>query len=144
MVLGTRCHMLGMYVVLENEQGLACDFPDAYIGQPGFEFLQQVPLTWDETQVLNAKVSDYVTVARRKGEEWYIGTISNNTAHHIKTDLSFLPAGEYTAEIYSDAPDADTAPDHLVKVVQKVNNHTMINTDMEAVGGQVMRVYRSQ
>ncbi|WP_228462477.1 glycoside hydrolase family 97 protein [Mucilaginibacter ginsenosidivorans] len=67
MVLGTRCHMLGMYVVLENEQGMVCDYPDAYIDQPGFEFLQQVPLTWDETKVLNAKVSDYVTVARRKG-----------------------------------------------------------------------------
>ncbi|MDB5022430.1 MAG: glycoside hydrolase [Mucilaginibacter sp.] len=142
MVLGTRCHMLGMYVVLENEQGMVCDYPDAYIGQPGFEFLQQVPLSWDETKVLNAKVSDYVTVARRKGREWYIGTISNNTAHRIKTALSFLPAGDFTAEVYSDAPDAGTDPNHLVKVVQKVNSQSVINTDLAAGGGQVMRVYR--
>jgi alpha-glucosidase len=142
MVLGTRCHMLGMYVVLENEQGMVCDYPDAYIGQPGFEFLQQVPLTWDETKVLNAKVGDYVTVARRKGEEWYIGTISNNTAHSIKTDLAFLPEGNYTAEIYSDAPDADNAPDHLVKLVRKVNNQSVITTDLAAGGGQVVRVYK--
>ncbi|MDB5137873.1 MAG: glycoside hydrolase [Mucilaginibacter sp.] len=142
MVLGTRCHMLGMYVVLENAQGMECDYPDAYIGQPGFEFLKQVPLTWDETKVLNAKVSDYVTIARRKGNEWYIGTISNNAAHNIKTALSFLPAGEYTAEIYSDAPDADKDPNHLVKVVQKVNNESVITTNLAAGGGQVLRLYK--
>ncbi|MGZ3944757.1 MAG: glycoside hydrolase family 97 protein, partial [Mucilaginibacter sp.] len=141
MVLGTRCHMLGMYVVLEDEQGMVCDYPDAYIGQPGFEFLQQVPLTWDETKVLNAKVSEYVTIARRKGDDWYIGTISNNTAHNITTSLSFLPPGDYAAEIYSDAPDADTDPNHLIKVVQKVNNQSVIDTKLAAGGGQVMRVY---
>ncbi|MBS1531957.1 MAG: glycoside hydrolase family 97 catalytic domain-containing protein, partial [Bacteroidetes bacterium] len=143
MVLGTRCHMLGMYVVLENEQGMICDNPDAYIGQPGFEFLQQVPLTWDETKVLNAKVAEYVTIARRKGNEWYIGTISNNTAHDIKTSLSFLPAGNYTAEIYSDAPDADTDPNHLTKVIQQVTNQSVIDTKLVASGGQVMRVYKT-
>ncbi|HVW16103.1 MAG TPA: glycoside hydrolase family 97 protein [Mucilaginibacter sp.] len=143
-VLGTRCHMLGMYVVLENEQGMVCDNPDAYIGQPGFEFLQQVPLTWDETKVLNAKVPEYVTVARRKGNEWYIGTINNNTAHNIKTSLSFLPPGNYKAEIYSDAPDADTDPNHLTKVIKTVNNQSVIDTDLAAGGGQVMRVYKSK
>ncbi|HEY9004048.1 MAG TPA: glycoside hydrolase family 97 protein [Mucilaginibacter sp.] len=142
MVLGTRCHMLGMYVVLENEQGMVCDFPDAYIGQPGFEFLQQVPLTWDETKVVNAKMSDYVTIARRKGDDWYIGTISNNTAHSIKTSLSFLPEGNYNAEIYSDAPDADSNPNHLVKIVQQVNNKSILNTDLAVGGGQVVRLVR--
>jgi len=142
MVLGTRCHMLGMYVVLENEQGMVCDYPDAYIGQPGFEFLQQVPLTWDETRVINAKMSDYVTIGRRKGDDWYIGTISNNTAHSIKTSLSFLPDGNYNAEVYSDAPDADTNPNHLVKVVQQVNNKSILNTDLAVGGGQVVRLLR--
>ncbi|HVV56257.1 MAG TPA: glycoside hydrolase family 97 C-terminal domain-containing protein, partial [Mucilaginibacter sp.] len=144
MVLGTRCHMLGMYVVLESEQGMACDYPDAYIGQPGFDFLQEVPLTWDETRVLNAKVPEYVTVARRKGDDWYIGTISNNTAHHIKTSLSFLPPGDYMAEIYSDALDAGCDPNLLVKVVRKVTNQDVIDTDLAAGGGQVMRIYKTQ
>jgi len=144
MVLGTRCHMLGMYVVLENEQGMVCDYPDAYIGQPGFEFLQQVPLTWDETKVLNAKVPEYLTIARRKGEEWYIGTISNNTAHDIKTRLSFLPPGNYKAEIYSDAPDADTDPNHLTKVIRQVTNQSVIDTKLAAGGGQVMRIYKTK
>jgi len=142
MVLGTRCHMLGMYVVLENEQGMVCDYPQAYIGQPGFEFLQQVPLTWDETKVLNAKVSEYITIARRKGDEWYIGSIGNNTAHDISTSLSFLPPGNYTAEVYSDAPDADSDPNHLAKTVLKVNNSSVIDTKMIVGGGQVIRIYK--
>jgi len=144
MVLGTRCHMLGMYVVLEDEQGMTCDYPDAYINQPGFDFLQKVPLTWDETKVLNAKISDYLTIARRKGDEWYIGTISNNTAHDIKTSLSFLPAGNYTAEIYSDAPDANVDPNHLTKIVQQVTNQSIIDTKLVAGGGQVMRIYKTK
>jgi alpha-glucosidase len=106
--------------------------------------LQQVPLTWDETKVLNAKVSEYVTIARRKGTEWYIGTISNNTAHNIQTSLSFLPPGNYTAEIYSDAPDADTEPNHLNKVIQQVTNQSVIDTKLAAGGGQVMRVYKTK
>ncbi len=142
MVLGTRCHMLGMYVVLENEQGMVCDYPQAYIGQPGFEFLQQVPLTWDETKVLNAKVSEYITIARRKGGEWYIGSIGNNTAHDISTSLSFLPPGNYTAEVYSDAPDADTDPNHLTKTVIQVTNQSVINAKMVGGGGQVIRLYK--
>ena len=142
MVLGTRCHMLGMYVVLENEQGMVCDYPQAYIGQPGFEFLQQVPLTWDETKVLNAKVSEYITIARRKGDEWYIGSIGNNTAHDISTSLSFLSPGNYTAEVYSDAPDADTDPNHLTKTVLQVNNSSVIDTKMIVGGGQVIRIYK--
>lgn len=142
MVLGTRCHMLGMYIVLENELPMVADFPDAYMGQPGFEFLKNVPNTWDETKVLNAKVSDYVTIARRKGDDWYVGTISGNTAYSLKTTLSFLPAGDYNAEIYSDAPDADNDPNQLVKVVRKVNSQSIINTDLAAGGGQVMHLYR--
>ncbi len=140
MVPGTRCHMLAMYVVLENEQGMVCDYPDAYIGQPGFEFLKEVPITWDETKAVNAKLSEYITIARRKGSDWYLGTINSNTARNLNTPLSFLPKGNYTAEVYSDAPDANINPNHLVKVVQKVTNQTSLNTVLASGGGQVVRL----
>ncbi|WP_299289894.1 glycoside hydrolase family 97 protein [uncultured Mucilaginibacter sp.] len=140
MVPGTRCHMLAMYVVLENEQGMVCDYPDAYIGQPGFEFIKEVPITWDETKAVNAKLSEYITIARRKGSDWYLGTINSNTPRNLNTPLSFLPKGNYTAEIYSDAPDANINPNHLVKVVQKVSNQTVLKTILTAGGGQVVRL----
>jgi len=143
MVPGTRCHMLAMYVVLENEQGMVCDYPEAYLGQPGFEFLKEVPITWDETKVVSAKISEWITTARRKGDDWYVGTINSSTPRSLKTSLSFLPKGNYTAEIYSDAADADKNPDHLTKVIQKVNNLATLNTNLVAGGGQVVHLRRN-
>ena len=142
-VMGTRCHMLAMYVVLENEQGMVCDNPSAYTGQPGFEFLKAVPLTWDETKAVDAQLSNYVTIARRKGNDWYLGTITNNTARKISTPLSFLPPGEYNADIYSDAPDNNIDPNHLIKTVIKVNNKTILPVTLAAGGGQVIRIYKN-
>ncbi|MGI4751850.1 MAG: glycoside hydrolase family 97 protein [Janthinobacterium lividum] len=142
MVLGTRCHMLAMYVVLENEQGMVCDYPDAYIGQPGFEFIKEVPLSWDETKAVSTKLSEWVTIARRKGSDWYLGTINSNTARNLNTPLSFLPKGNYIAEIYSDASDADKNPNHLTNVIQNVTNQTILNTVLAAGGGQVIKLYK--
>jgi alpha-glucosidase len=139
-VQGTRCHMLAMYVVLENNLGMVCDDPQAYINQPGFEFLQQIPTTWDETHVIDAKPGEWLAIARRKGNDWYIGAITNHTARTVTGNLDFLPEGNYAAEIYSDAPATDPNFNHLVKVVKQVNKKTAINMLLASGGGQVMRL----
>jgi alpha-glucosidase len=140
-VMGTRCHMLAMYVVLENALGMVCDDPDAYIGQPGFEFIQQVPTTWDETRVIDAKADEWLAIARRKGTDWYVGAITNHDARTITHNLDFLPEGNYTAEIWSDAPGTDTNLNHLVKVIKNVNKHTIMTMWLNSGGGQVMHLY---
>ena len=138
LVMGTRCHMLAMYVVLENEQGMMCDYPEAYIGQPGFEVLQHIPATWDETHVTNAKVDEYVSIARRKGDTWYIGTISNHDKHVIEINLNFLPAGKYTATIYSDADDVGINANHLTKTMMQVDNSSAIKINVAGGGGNAI------
>jgi alpha-glucosidase len=137
-VMGTRCHMLGMYVVLENYQGMMCDYPDAYIGEPGFEVLQHIPTTWDETHVANAKIDAYISIARRKGNDWYIGTISNHDKHEVKINLSFLKAGKYNATIYSDAADVDINANHLKKEIKQVDNKTTLKINLSQGGGNVI------
>jgi alpha-glucosidase len=132
--------MLAMYVVLENALGMVCDNPDAYIGQPGFEFIQQVPTTWDETHVIDAKPGEYLAIARRKGSDWYIGAITNHNPRTITKTFDFLPGGNYTAEIWSDAPSGDPNLNHLVKVVKKVTRETVMNLMLASGGGQVMRL----
>jgi alpha-glucosidase len=139
-VMGTRCHMLAMYVVLENALGMVCDDPDAYIGQPGFEFIQQVPTTWDETHVIDAKPSEYLAIARRKGSDWYIGAITNHEARTIIHPFDFLPDGNYTAEIWSDAPATDTDLNHILKKVENVNKQTVMSMVLAAGGGQVVHI----
>ena len=140
LMMGTRCHMLAMYVVLENYLGMVCDYPDAYLGQPGFDFLKQVPTVWDETKVIDAKVGEWVSIARRKGTDWFVGTITNWTGRDVNLHLSFLSPGEYTAEIYSDAPDVDENPNHLTQQKISVTNSDTLHVHLGAGGGQVIRL----
>ncbi len=137
-VMGTRCHMLAMYVVLENYQGMVCDYPDAYIGEPGFEVLQQIPVTWDETKVIAAEVGKYISIARRKKDSWYIGTITDSTARKINIQLDFLPVGKYTAEVYSDAADANENANHLTKQIMTVDKNKRLNLSIASGGGNII------
>ncbi len=140
-VQGTRCHMLAMYVVLENALGMVCDNPDAYIGEPGFEFIQQVPTTWDETHVIDAKPGERLAIARRKGNDWYVGAITNHADRTINVTFDFLPEGNYTAEIWADAPSSDPNLNHLVKQVKHITRKTAMNMVLASGGGQVMHLY---
>ena len=138
LAMGTRCHMLAMYVVLENYQGMLCDYPDAYTGQPGFEVLQHIPTTWDEIMVLNAKIDAYVSIARRKGNDWYIGTISNHDSRELAVNLNFLPVGKYTATIYSDAADVNLNANHLTNEIKQVDNSIQLKIAVSQGGGNVI------
>src|SRR6185312_8443660 len=115
---GTRCHMMAMYVVLESYLGMVCDYPEAYEGQPGFEFVSTVPTVWDETRVIDAKVGDYVVIARRKGSVWYVGGITNNDARELDVDLSSLGSNKRSVILYTDA---STDPNHLQKEEKEIN-----------------------
>ncbi len=139
-VLGTRCHMLAMYVVLESYLGMVCDDPTAYEGQAGFDFLRAVPTTWDETRVPVAIPGEQVTVARRKGSEWWVGTINNGVQRSSALQLDWLEPGTYEVIIYSDAPDAGSNPNHLVQEVRDVKAGDSVILRLAAGGGQVMRI----
>ncbi len=139
-VLGTRCHMLAMYVVLENHMSMVCDYPQAYEGQDGFDFLREIPTVWDQTVVPSAEVGQWVTIARRKGTEWYVGTINNSTARTVTISLNFLSEGNYKAEIYKDAPDAVNNPNSLIKEIRQLNSTGKLMLNLPAGGGEVIRL----
>lgn len=138
-VMSTRCHMMAMYVVLENHLTSLCDTPKAYEGQPGFEVLRTVPGTWDEMRVPLAELNKYVTVARRSGADWWVGTLNNGTIRTLNLTLDFLGDGRYRAEIYTDAADADKNPNHLNKEVRTVTRKDSIELPLAADGGSVIR-----
>jgi alpha-glucosidase len=140
LVLGTRCHMLAMYVVMENYLQMVCDYPAAYEGEPGFEFIKEIPTTWDETKVPGAEVSKFITIARRKNNDWYVGTITNHEARQLSIPLNFLSGGNYTAEIYTDADDVNENPNHLDKQTRTVTNKDVIDLKIAGGGGEVMRI----
>jgi len=140
LMLGTRCHMLAMYVVLESALAMVCDYPDAYEGQPGFEFLQQVPTVWDETRVLDAAVDKYIVIARRKGDDWYIGGISNHDGREVAVPLGFLGKGVYSATLWKDAADAGTDPNHLEKEGRRMTGNDSLSVRMAPGGGFAARI----
>ncbi len=139
-VMSTRCHMMAMYVVLENHLTSLCDTPMAYEGQPGFEVLRTVPGTWDEMRVPLAEFNKYVTVARRNGTDWWVGTLNDGTARTLNLELDFLGEGEYRAEIYTDAPDAEKNPNHLSKEIRTVTRKDKIELPLAVDGGAVLRI----
>jgi alpha-glucosidase len=139
-VLGTRCHMLAMYIILENHMSMVCDYPEAYEGQDGFDLLCKMPTVWDETVVPGAEVGKWVCIARRKGAEWHLGIINNSKPRQVTIPLNFLPAGIYTAEIYKDGPDAVNKPNILIKETQVVNSTDKMILSLAAGGGEVIKL----
>ncbi len=106
---GTRCHQLALYVVLESPLNMLCDSPTNYEQEPSYtHFVAEIPTVWDETRVLQGEVGEYIVTARRKGDTWYIGGITNWTARNITVDLSELriPNSEFQIELYTDGANA--------------------------------------
>jgi alpha-glucosidase len=143
LMMGTRCHMLGMYVVLESYLAMVCDYPAAYEGQPGFEFLQEVPTVWDETRVLDATVGKFVVIARRKGEDWFIGGIANHEGCQRTIPLQFLGDGQFMASIYSDASDTKENPNHLQRQTRNFVRADTLTIKMAPGGGWAAHLKRA-
>ena len=140
LMLGTRCHMLAMYVVLENYLQMVCDYPAAYEGEQGFELIKQIPTTWDDTKVLDAKVNDFIIMSRRKGEDWYIGSITNHASRKVDISFKFLGNGSYKATMYTDGKDTDKNPNHLVRKNMLITNKDHLNIQLNKGGGTVIKL----
>ncbi len=140
MVMGTRAHHTALYVVFESELQMVSDSPDAYDGQKETEFLKAVPASWDETRVLNGVPPKYITVARRRGNEWFVGSITDWDARELDVPLGFLGSGSYDAEIYADGPNAGVQPKDSVMEKRRVNAQTVLKVKLAPGGGSAMRI----
>ncbi len=140
MVMGTRAHETALYVVFESPFEMLADYPGSYQDQKEIDFLRAVPTTWDETRMLNGHPTDYITIARRRGSEWYVGSITDWNPREFDLPLSFLGSGSYTAEIYADAPDAATQPKNTVKESRQVDAKTVLKVKLAPGGGCAIRL----
>ena len=100
---GTRCHQLGMYVVFESPFNMLCDSPQHYENEKECtEFIAKIPTVFDETIALDGKVGEYVVIARRCGDKWYLGGIVGQRAKTVTLDLGFLGEGDWKMELFKD------------------------------------------
>ncbi|MCK4689438.1 MAG: glycoside hydrolase family 97 catalytic domain-containing protein, partial [Candidatus Marinimicrobia bacterium] len=142
-VYTTLAKQLALYVVLYSPLQMAADLPKNYKNQPTFKFIQDVPTDWDETKVLNAKIGDYVTIARKNDENWYIGSITDENSRMLEVALTFLDSGKkYTASIYADASDANWKDNPYSVEITKVlvDNTDTLLMSLAPGGGQAVEI----
>jgi alpha-glucosidase len=133
-VQGTRGHQLAMYVVYQNHLPMLADSPTAYRGQPGFDFLVDVPCNWDETRVLHAEPGRCIVVARRRGKEWYLGGMTgNSTSRELQIPLQFLSAQPHSAVLIVDDP--SSGPSSINNRRDHLTNEGMLRVSIPPSGG---------
>jgi len=141
MSMGTRCHQLAMYVVYESPLQMLSDSPTNYLREPEMmEFLGPVPSTWDETVALDAKIGEYVVVARRHGKDWYVGAMTNWTPRELDVTLEFLPQGEYLMTAYEDGVNASRVGMDYRMTKTRANRSTRLKIRLAPGGGWAARL----
>ena len=133
---GTRCHQLAMYVVYESPLQMLSDSPSNYDRQPeAMEFLSIVPTTWDQTKTLNARIGQYLTVARKKGNDWFIGAMTDWTPRDFQISLDFLDAGKYQMTFFCDGINADRNASDYRKESKQVSRSDQLTLHLAPGGG---------
>jgi alpha-glucosidase len=108
--------------------------------EPELEFFNNVPTVWDETKVLHGKIGEYGMIARKKGDEWFVGGINGSTPHSLNVDFSFLDSGKtYLAKIYSDDPEVDTKTHVRIDSIQ-IDNKSEYKATLKANNGIAMHI----
>jgi len=143
MAMGTRCQQLAMYVVYEAPLQMLSDSPSNYLREPEtMEFLAAVPTVWDESRVLDAKMSEYVLLARRNGNDWYVGGMTDWTSRDLEVDFSFLPEGNFTLDSYEDGVNADRNASDYKKMTRQVSKTTKLQIHLAPGGGWAARIHQ--
>jgi DUF1680 family protein len=132
---GTRCHQLAMYVVYESPLVMVSDYPESYKNQKGFEFIEKVPSVWDESKVLAGEPAKFIVMARRNGDKWYLGAMTNWDARDIEIPLGFLGQGEFEAQVFADGADADQVATSVAIKTQTVKPTETLKLHLAPGGG---------
>jgi len=144
-VATTWAKQLALYVTIYSPIQMAADLLENYEANPGpFKFIEDVPVDWAQSHVLNGEIGDYVTIVRkdRKSDDWYLGAISDEEGRVLTAPLGFLePGRRYKAQIYRDGDKADwkTAPQDIVIEEREVTSTDVLTLRLAPGGGQAIR-----
>ena len=133
---GTRAHQAALYVIYESPLQMLCDSPSHYLRTPEFTgFIAAVPTVWDQTAALHASAGEYAAVARRNGDRWYIGAITDWTGRDMEIDLSFLGEGRYRMQYFADGVNADSYAQDFRTGEREVTREDKLNVRLASGGG---------
>jgi len=142
--MGTRCHELALFILFDQYLAVLSDSPEEYRKYADImAFLSAVPVSFDDTKVLAAKLSEYAVLAKRKGDDWYVGAMTNWEGRDMTVDCSFLGSGSYRATILKDGADADSNAESYVNESKTVNQHTKLQLHLASGGGAVIKISKA-
>lgn len=142
---GTRCHQLAMYIVYPQPWVMLNDMPTAYAKEQAyFDILKSIPMTWDDTNVLQAQVGEYVVVARRKGTTWYIGAMTNWNERELEIDLSFLDEGAYSTTFVVDGINANKLASDYQIARKTLYKNEKLTLELKQGGGAFIKIEHKQ
>ena len=141
MSMGTRCHEMAKYIVFESPLQMLADNPTNYMKEPEcLAFLSKMPVTWDETKCINASISHYVTVARKHGNDWFLGSMTDFAPRSFDIPLNFLDEGSYSVTIFKDGINADRRAEDYASETFTVTNKSILNLKLAAGGGYICSI----
>jgi alpha-glucosidase len=138
-VMGTPCRTLASYVIYQNHLSMVADYPSAYRGHPALPVLANIPTTWDDTRVLSGSVGEFIIIARRHGDAWYVGAMNDRQPRDLTVPLGFLGKGRYRAELYADDP-GGSRDRRIGQREEMVSAQDKLEARLEAAGGHFIRL----
>ena len=140
---GTRVHQMALMTLYEAPLQMLCDSPTQYLrNRECFSFMAKVPVVWDETVAIAGSMEDYLVLARRKGDEWYVAAINSWKPRKISFNASFLGEGKWCAEIFEDGINADRDATDYVKKSATFAAGDGVSAKLAPGGGWTARFYR--
>ena len=140
----TNVHQMAMAAVFYQPLNFLYwyDSPSKYANTsnwPGLPWFDAIPTTWDESHALAGSIGQYVAVARRHGDTWFLGAMTNETSRTLSLPLTFLGGGSYTATVYADGtPGSSPYRTPLVVSTRTVTSATTLDVAMAPAGGQAI------
>lgn len=138
---GTRAHAMALFVILNSPMTMLPGSPTDYNKEKDCtDFLAKIPVEWDETKLLRGKIGKYTVIARRSGNDWHLGAITNDDARTIEIKTDFLKGGKYQVEVVEDGINAATAATDYKIIKKTINAGETITIKMAPGGGWVARI----
>lgn len=144
LVWNTRAAELSKFVIYESPLTVVCDHPDNILNKPGADFLKIVPTVWDDTKYLSGYPGEFIAMARRNGDTWFVGVMNNSKRKTIEIKLDFLTDGVYEMDVWADTKKSDTQPMELQKKKQAVKKGDKVKLDLAVNGGFVSIITKKE
>ena len=141
-VWNTRAAELSKFVIYESPLTVVCDHPDNILNQPGSDFLKIVPTVWDDVKFIGGYPGDYIAIAKRNGDTWFLGVMNNSKGKSVEIKLDFLPEGSYEAQTWADTKKSDKDPKDIKIDKQAVKAGSTLKVSMADDGGFVAVIKR--